>query len=238
MGTLATHEEDGTNIVGGSSSRYEEDSWRDNDYGDEIETSKDSAPTRRLASPALSNIGTWVHTSRESKEMIVGYGSQKSDQYGAASVDLETMRATIRYLGHEGHITCIRTNEADPSTFMTAAMDGVVRLYDVRAPTPALAIHHADEFINAALDEHVGGQPFVIIGGTSTEQVEVWDVRAKLPLYELSTGNNQVRTLAWDGSTQTLYAGTECESVDRMGGHHDYRRIRKPRPNNRAQILV
>lgn len=159
MGTLATHEEDGTNIVGGSSSRYEEDSWRDNDYGDEIETSKDSAPTRRLASPALSNIGTWVHTSRESKEMIVGYGSQKSDQYGAASVDLETMRATIRYLGHEGHITCIRTNEADPSTFMTAAMDGVVRLYDVRAPTPALAIHHADEFINAALDEHVGGQP-------------------------------------------------------------------------------
>ena len=42
-------------------------------------------------------------------------------------------------------------------------------------------------------------------------------------MYELSSGNNWVRSLAWDAPRATLYAATECFYVDRLGYHHDYR---------------
>ncbi|TFL02964.1 hypothetical protein BDV98DRAFT_565148 [Pterulicium gracile] len=162
------------------------------DFDEEIEPFKGFVPTRRLSFPALSSIGPWAPNPRDSKDMIVGYTSQQySEKYGAGSEDLETTQATIRYVGHGAHVTFIRTTEADPSTFVTAAKDGVVRLYDVRAPTPALAIYHADEFTDAALYEHIGRHPFVVIGGGKTEEVKVRDVRAQLPLYELSTGNTK-----------------------------------------------
>lgn len=165
--------------------------------------------------------------------MLVGYktGSEEPEQekLGLASVDLETQQAASRYVGHGGHVSCIATSEGDPSTFMTAATDGVVRLYDARAPAPVLDVFHNDEFIDTALYEHIGGHSFLIIGGSTSQQVKVWDIRAQLPLYELSTGNNQVNALAWDTSSQTLYAATDCEYFDRSRHHHEYRRAKLPK---------
>lgn len=51
----------------------------------------------------------------------------------------------------------------------------------------------------------------------------MWDVRARTPVYELATGNNQVNSLAWDSDRNCLYAATECWYQDRYGYHHDYR---------------
>jgi len=48
-------------------------------------------------------------------------------------------------------------------------------------------------------------------------------------VYELSTGNNSVQSLAWDDANDTLYAATECFWVDRMGYRHDYRELHQPR---------
>lgn len=48
-------------------------------------------------------------------------------------------------------------------------------------------------------------------------------------LYELATGNNAVTSLAWDAPRNTLYAGTDCAYVDRLGYNHGYRRAKIPR---------
>lgn len=214
------------------------------DFDEEIEPFKGFVPTRRLSFPALSSIGPWAPNPRDSKDMIVGYTSQQySEKYGAGSEDLETTQATIRYVGHGAHVTFIRTTEADPSTFVTAAKDGVVRLYDVRAPTPALAIYHADEFTDAALYEHIGRHPCALIlvflrirphSDTSSFSCRNWWWQDRgsqspgrprpTPSLRAQHGQHEVMSLAWDGSTQTFYAGTECEFVDRMGGYHVYSR--------------
>lgn len=58
---------------------------------------------------------------------------------------------------------------------------------------------------------------------TGTDQDEVlrlWDVRGAKLVYELSTGNNEVVGLAWDGARNVLYASTNCNYMDRNGDNH------------------
>jgi hypothetical protein len=57
----------------------------------------------------------------------------------------------------------------------------------------------------------------------------MWDIRARAPIYDLSTGNNDVLALAWNDDRNELYAATECRYVDRLGYHHDYRRAKFPK---------
>lgn len=64
-------------------------------------------------------------------------------------------------------------------------------------------------------------------GGSTSQCVKLWDVRNRQCIYELSTGNNVVYSLAWNAENATLYAATECQYVDRMGNYHsdDYRKV-------------
>lgn len=48
-------------------------------------------------------------------------------------------------------------------------------------------------------------------------------------MYELATGNNAVVDLSWDSVHNALYAATECNYIDRIGNHHDYRRAKIPK---------
>jgi hypothetical protein len=76
----------------------------------------------------------------------------------------------------------------------------------------------------------------IFTGQEESEQIKMWDIRARTAVYELATGNNAVVALAWDNTHHSLYAATECHYVDRMGGHHGYRKaeIPKPRTENLA----
>ncbi|KAI0057346.1 hypothetical protein BV25DRAFT_1432852 [Artomyces pyxidatus] len=187
--------------------------------------SKDvAAPRQMITSPAMTGISVWTEHPSEPLQRIAAY----DHRYGATLVTFQTQQIVTRYVGHGGFIRDIQTSADDANTFITAAEDGAVRMYDVRLPTPVLAIYHRDEPIRAALYQHIHQQPFVILGGTKSEQVKVWDVRAKLPLYELSTGNNQVNALAWDEPRQTLYAATECCYKDRNGYRIGYRAAQFP----------
>lgn len=56
----------------------------------------------------------------------------------------------------------------------------------------------------------------------------MWDVRACATVYELATGNNQVASLAWDATRNTLFAATECLYRDRQGYRHSYRPAKMP----------
>lgn len=66
-------------------------------------------------------------------------------------------------------------------------------------------------------------------GGTSSQQIKMWDVRGHSVVYELATGNNEVTALGWDSGRSRLYAATECSYMDRMGYNHDYRRAKMPK---------
>jgi hypothetical protein len=67
----------------------------------------------------------------------------------------------------------------------------------------------------------------VFTGTGRAEQIKMWDIRARTPVYELATGNNQAQSLAWDSNRNYLYAATECIYQDRMGNHHGYRHAKK-----------
>lgn len=153
IGTLQTHGKHGEDIVGNATDPEFLDTWRDD--REEIELSTGSPPTQNVTAPALAKIAQWVENPSESKEMIVAY----KEQYGVVRINLETQQVVSRYVGHGAHVNRIRTSAADAHSFVTAANDGVVRLYDVRMPAPILAVEHNREFINSCLYEHIGGQP-------------------------------------------------------------------------------
>lgn len=73
--------------------------------------------------------------------------------------------------------------------------------------------------------------PFAVLftGGTRTESIKLWDLRAKKVVYELATGNNGAVSFAWDAQNTILYATTASEYVDILGNHCDYRPYRPPK---------
>ena len=78
-----------------------------------------------------------------------------------------------------------------------------------------------DAKLTAAMGFNINGHSFIATGG-SDEAITIWDLRYVMngnsgALYELSTGNCNVTELAWHKSSQTIFAITECEYVDRLG---------------------
>jgi hypothetical protein len=66
----------------------------------------------------------------------------------------------------------------------------------------------------------------IFTGAEKRESIKLWDVRARSAVYELATGNNAVVGMVWDSTRSALYAATECNYMDRLGRHHDYRRAK------------
>jgi hypothetical protein len=54
-------------------------------------------------------------------------------------------------------------------------------------------------------------------------------VRAAKSVYELSTGNSQVTSMAWDSKRSVLYASTDCDYMDRNGNTTGYRKATVPK---------
>ncbi|QRW23498.1 ribosomal protein L44 [Rhizoctonia solani] len=152
-------------------------------------------------------------------------------KYGCVSIDLEYSGKTMaRYLGHGGAVSDFSVSATDSQMFLTACHDGYARLFDIRQPLPVITLDAcgADAFCEAVVLAHPDGIPTVFTGTGKHEQIKVWDIRACTPIYELATGNNAVKSLAWDSKRNCLYAATECAYMDRMGRHYDYRPGRVP----------
>ncbi|KAK4705678.1 hypothetical protein P7C70_g521, partial [Phenoliferia sp. Uapishka_3] len=147
---------------------------------------------------------------------------------GIFELDWTTGQKRMRYVGHGGTITGLSTAEGRENDFLTSCSDGVTRLFDRRTPQPTLsfAIKEAEEEGCASALANIGGLPFVFAGGTRTEQISAYDARLPgKPFYSLATGNNAVRSMAWQASTNSLWAATEWMWADGSGAHHGgYRR--------------
>ncbi|KDQ19041.1 hypothetical protein BOTBODRAFT_171005 [Botryobasidium botryosum FD-172 SS1] len=221
-----THGKTGKKIVGEKPKAGGWGVWRDGT--DKIELSGGSEPTQTisLGDEFWGGVKAWAQHPSQPSSMISGL----SGQYRCVQLDVETGQIATFWIGNRAYLTSIHTSPADPWSFVTACSEGVTRLYDVRQPVPVLAVYSAArEAIRSSLLVHVDGQPYIFTGGTKLQQIRCWDVRARLPLYELATGNNQVTALAWDALHCTLYAQTHCEfHVSEFSGHQGYREFRGP----------
>ncbi|KAI0925864.1 hypothetical protein AcW1_008183 [Taiwanofungus camphoratus] len=215
----------------GSDKFNTEDSWRDNDGGDiELSTGSNPHTTIKLADSEFSP-QVW-HLHKPTGHMLSGESGRRSRSYACVSLDLEHGGQTIaRYLGHGGDVESFSTSEGDPNVFATAGSDGFVRLFDVRHPLPTITFDHGkrQESCPDVVLVHPDGIPTIFSAGQSSQQIKMWDVRARATIYELATGNNAVVSMTWDSRHSTLYAATECEYMDRLGHTHDYRQAKIPR---------
>ncbi|KAL1722118.1 WD40-repeat-containing domain protein [Schizophyllum commune] len=138
-------------------------------------------------------------------------------------------KVTAYYTGHGGFFNPIISSDADPNAFLTATTDSLVRLFDVRQPSPQLTFDCGESSISKIVAHymHVDGLPVIVTGGEN-QGIKVWDPRARKLVYELATGNNSVVSFVWDAPRSTLYAATECDALDRAGTRHGYRIARIP----------
>ncbi|KAG8729168.1 hypothetical protein FRC12_021217 [Ceratobasidium sp. 428] len=223
--SLNTHGESGEQIIGKEDESIRENTWRDDP--EEIEASSGSSPDSyiRFAGHPDWEIGRWKPLIQTPSTMLC-----QINRYACGTIDMERGGSiAARYLGHGGTLTDFAFSGGDPQVFATACSDGFARLFDIRTPLPVLtfdACQNIDSCDAVAL-AHPDGIPTLFSGTCKAHQIKVWDIRARTPVYELATGNNQVQALAWDPTRNHLYAATECGYLDRMGNHHEYRYVRK-----------
>ncbi|KAI5898085.1 uncharacterized protein SCHCODRAFT_02565817 [Schizophyllum commune H4-8] len=227
---LPTHGPDGSSRIGKGKISLG-DTWRDIEDTDYVERSTGTPRTSSIdfsGSIDQWHLPSWWNTGGTLKALTAA----EKDQSTVLARDLrDGAKITMRHLGHGGSINSVTSSDEDPNSFLTAANDGFVRMFDVREPTPKLTIDAGErsEFIFSALYVHVNGIPVIFTGGAyKTQCIRVWDPRAKKTVYELATGNNFVQSLAWDAPRSTLYAATECDALDRAGTRHGYRIARIP----------
>lgn len=128
-------------LIGESIGEDDEDinTWRDDP--EQIERSSGSLPHATIAFPQAFNVSLWHNHPNTPGTILVGTESESCDQFYCRALDLENNgRTTARYLGHGGVINQFSTSKGDPNVFVTAADDGLARLYDVRQPLPVLSI--------------------------------------------------------------------------------------------------
>ncbi|CAA7265529.1 unnamed protein product [Cyclocybe aegerita] len=238
---LATHGPSGKDIIGTKIDPEDMDTWRDDP--ESIEPSSGSAVSSTIQLDGETTgegegleISKWRRHPSQNNIMLCGLNTRKGEYYYCHAFDHEAGgKLTTRYLGHGGSVDGFSASvNADPNVFLTWCSDGHARLYDVRHPLPVLTIASAKhlEPMPAAVLAHPDGIPYrsLIFTGTARSKcINLWDVRSRAMLYELATGNNCVEALAWDETSNSLYAATSCPHIDWNGRHLDYRPARIPK---------
>ncbi|KAK4701279.1 RNA-dependent RNA polymerase, partial [Phenoliferia sp. Uapishka_3] len=237
---LQTHGEDGKKRVGGKM-RGEIDTMRDTDGDEDAIELSNGAPTTSVVTldNSFEGISLWAPLVG-SDNFICTSSGREGNLVETFELDWTTGKKTMRYFGHGGKVTGFSTAEGRENDFLTTCSDGATRLFDRqvdshcwftlfaltlciftrRTPKPSItfAVKDAEEMVFA----------IVFAGGTKTEQISAFDARVPgTALYSLATGNNAVQAIAWQTSTNSLWAATECSYMDRMGGHHDYRKAKR-----------
>jgi WD40 repeat protein len=161
---LPTHGDKGKTLIGGQFDA--EDSWRDDH--ESIESSSGSpADTDIKLEDASLYPNVWAAHPAKKGVMICGADPSKTNRYSTVAVDLEGGGKSVgKYIGHgaelsAGGIAISASPEGDKNMFVTACMDGLARLYDVRHPLPVLSMDSGrrSEGCPAAVLIHPDGIP-------------------------------------------------------------------------------
>jgi hypothetical protein len=211
LDAVETHGSTGRDRIGPQISL--ENSLRDDP--DEIETSAGSAPTGVVKfHDKMMEVDAWHPHPSLSGIMLC------TPKLSCACVTLDSVhggKTGARYLGHGGHVGGFSTSETNAHLFATSCSDGYARLYDVRYPLPVLTFDAGELseacssviftepdgipsasssfYVLVEPESHGAGRAALFTGGQRSEQIKVWDVRARSEVYELATGNNAVRKM-------------------------------------------
>ncbi|QRV83106.1 ribosomal L44 domain protein [Ceratobasidium sp. AG-Ba] len=225
---LKTHGKTGRNIVGKQDNRIYEHARRHDKSQIEPSTGSSRSSCIQFGNPSLSVTG-WEPLVQAPSTMLSYSG--KSD---CLTLDLEHGGSiAARYLGHGGTISDISLSADAPQKFLTGCNDGYARLFDLRMPFPVLTFDagQRQEVCAAVALAHPGGIPIAFTGAKKSEQIKLWDLRARTIVYELATGNNQVESLVWSSYGSCLYAATSCQYDERWEYHSIDRQGKRKRSN-------
>ncbi|KAM5539292.1 hypothetical protein V8D89_007165 [Ganoderma adspersum] len=217
---LETHEGTGVRIGDAFDDEY---MYRDLSA---VEDSAGSAPHTTIAFDERERMPAVWRWHGPTGKMLCDEGHPRAlpGRYGCFLIGPQG-RTAATFLGHGGFVQAMSVSAGDAHLFATACSDGYARLFDVRTHLPVVtfdASQVSDECA-AVCFVHPDGVPTLFTGGKRHENITLWDVRAKKTVYELATGNNQVRSMAWDGARSTLYAATICAHVDGTSYGSEYR---------------
>jgi hypothetical protein len=146
-----------------------------------------------------------VHRQGHPEQVV--YGARES--YHFSQFNLHTQKLERVFQGHGAYIQGLYTNATLPEFVGSAGCDRTARLWDSRASQACvftLAGH--SERVESLDFTLVDGVPFAFTG-SNDEGMKVWDLRLALPLYELSSGNSEVRGLFYHNNSNTLFATIE-----------------------------
>ncbi|KAL4245998.1 hypothetical protein ABKN59_009116 [Abortiporus biennis] len=194
---LETHGTRNENKIIGEG-EFKEDSWRETGSP---EQSPGSEPHSSIpfGEDGLK-LRCW-HLHKPTGHMLCGQTTQYThEEVGlrCVGIDLEHGGKIVsKYIGHGDNVCTISTSEDDPSLFLTAALDGYARLFDVRMTCPVMTFdyEHDDNKVQykaSAIYVHPGGIPSVFTGGDLNESIKFWDVRAGRTVYDLSTASQKM----------------------------------------------
>ncbi len=112
------------------------------------------------------------------------------------------------FVGHTGAITAVASCESQMNMVATGATDQTAKIWDTRVRAPIMSlVGHQGGITSLCLVNFDNSHSFCFSGGAD-EVIKVWDVRKQQPLYELSTGNNEVRHMSWNPLTSSLVCAT------------------------------
>ncbi|KAM5537194.1 hypothetical protein V8D89_009127 [Ganoderma adspersum] len=172
------------------------------------------------------------HVHRPTGYLLCGERSRDTNGYACVALDLEHGgRRAARFLGHGHDAEKFATSAGEPNVFWTAAGDGYARMFDIRRPLPVLTFDTGAQSEGCAdvVFVHPDGIPTLFTGGERTQQIKMWDIRARACVYEFSAGNNGVTSMLWDDKHTTLFAATERGFAYGTSSGTKYRKARIPR---------
>ncbi|KAF8699894.1 WD40 repeats protein, partial [Rhizoctonia solani] len=231
--SLPTHGEYENGIIGRKIKSF--DTMRHDP--EKIEPSSGSAPTSHikfLDHPEFEP-STWQPLVSSPSTVVCAESACKGGRYSCIVIDLEMGKTIMHYLGHSADILAFSVSKTDPHLFLSACNDGFARLYDTRYSLPVVTFDAPSMPVARTNSITASAIQVVFTGTHKAEQIKVWDVRARACAYELATGNNAVRSLAWDASNNSLYAATKCNYVNSSGQNRKYRPAR-PLNNQQRQM--
>ncbi|EAU85556.1 hypothetical protein CC1G_06269 [Coprinopsis cinerea okayama7 len=232
---LPTHGPSGKDIIGSGIDEDDLNTWRmtedvERSSGSQHHTTQPLAWTDHI-------IKKWHPHPSQTNVMLCASDPKDSKQYRCHAIDIENEgKIVARYLGIGGAVDSFATSRGDPNVFAVSSDDGYTRLYDTRRPLPVVTIKapEVDSMRTAALC-HPDGHPFLFIGSDKEECIRLWDLRARIPVYELATGNNSVVAMTWNDEANELYAITEWVYSDRHEGPDGYRVGKVPPPQSNTE---
>ncbi|KAK7036190.1 hypothetical protein R3P38DRAFT_2910941 [Favolaschia claudopus] len=230
MDGLETHGPSGNERIGAEIDIF--DSWRDETDNIEESAGSDSTTIISFADRQLAPAVWNAHPNTPAAMLCASDVDRSNGDCSVVSLDLEHGGKTVsRYLGASGETRAFSTSTGNANIFVTAASDGYARLYDCRTPLPVLTLRSGsgDDDCSGVIFVHPDGIPTVFTGSGHGQVIRLWDVRARKLVYELSTGNNAVVSMAWDEPRSCLYVSTACDYMDRMGDNFGYRRAKVTR---------